>query len=194
MKALSRTYSQIRKPLIVAFVCLNVAAFLFSNIHLLVDVHDSLHKGRRPASRHLSHWAWAFSWYPYLLGLDQSYSMFSFAQRRMDYFLYYGVDENHDPVLFPVELSGQRSWFQRHLVDHKAGKFHLNMYDRPEARAQYARYLCHEMKALSPSGFQEVEIRHYVRDLSYPSDRHISSFQAVDDSDALLSKESVACL
>ena len=45
-------------------------------------------------------------------------------------------------VLLPIPGQAERSFLQRHFVDFREAKFHLNIYPRPHLLQAYARHLC----------------------------------------------------
>ena len=76
-------------------------------------------------------WAlWWFSWYPYLAGLDQKYTMFSTLPRDQFIWRFYAVDRYGNRN----EVAGE--------ADHKSGKFYLNLYGDEGGRRRYATFLC----------------------------------------------------
>jgi hypothetical protein len=121
------------RALAVTFVVVNSIAVLYSN-RLPAWSADWAQYTRahwdRPVVRGVDWVLWWFSWYPYLAGIDQKYTMFSTLKREQFIWRYYAVDRFGNRN----EVAGE--------TDHKSGKFQLNLYGDESARRRYATYLC----------------------------------------------------
>jgi hypothetical protein len=143
---------------IVAVLMMNEAFFKWDRWHSFRDRHwDSR------AVKALDSVLFSMSWYAYLTGLDQRYSMFSQLHRMFTWYEIKAHLEDGELVLLPIEVQSSRSFFQRHFVDHKAGKFHLNMYFDGFARKAYSFYLCREFHEIFVHPVDHIEFEQHYR-------------------------------
>jgi hypothetical protein len=91
--------------------------------------------------------AWVFRYAAHIAGLDNKWQMFGGQSRFNWKFLIvaeYGESTDRVERLLPLPRQGDRSFFQKSVIDFKEAKFHLNIYNDPVARESYARYLGRE--------------------------------------------------
>ena len=151
-----------------AFVAINLAASLSFNrppaLRSAWAAFAKDHWGERSV-RAVDWSGWALSWYAYLAGLEQTYHMFSTLHRAHWWYRILGVRADGTEYLFPIEGQTARTFWERNFVDHKRGKFHLNLYGDSAARQMYARYLCRRYADAAPGRFERVRFEWNFRDV-----------------------------
>ncbi len=111
-----------------------------------------------------------FWWYPYVIGLDQRYTMFSTIHRSYYEYQFYGAGENGEKYIYPIELQSERTFWERNLFDHKRGKLHLILWNSKFGREAYSQYLYRTYAADAPFEIKKLAIDWYWQGI-YPLDK-----------------------
>jgi hypothetical protein len=177
---ISRTW---KRRLALSWLALNVCVILHSNAILPGSgawgrfARDHWDNG---AVRGLQWSFWVLGWYPFLFGLDQRYQMFSTLHRSLHWYEIRALSVvSAVPFLLPIERQWERGFWLRNFVDHKAGKFHLNIYGNEHARRSYSDYLCRAFDA-DYGGIKEIRFESHFhefvgRELAYQSGSHFKA-------------------
>jgi hypothetical protein len=178
-----------RKLVISAFCVLNVTAVLVMNQPEALETAKTTVLSARLSPENVyrtRYGEWMVKRYAHLAGLDNRWTMFS-TLHRFDWWYVIKAIRPAGPEVLPLPLQSERSLLQRLLVDHKEAKIHLNIYNRPDWRRAYARYLCRTLAAAhDPAGFVVYELHHQSlleRAQAAASGRHLepsSHAQVVD--------------
>jgi hypothetical protein len=156
-----------RRIAVYTFVTINLlAALSFNrppNVRSAWTAFAADHWDRRSV-RALDWSGWVLGWYGYLAGLEQTYWMFSTLHRSQAWYRIVGVRADDTEYVFPIEGQTDRTFWERNFVDHKRGKFHLNMYGNPTARQSYSRYLCRRYADAAPGRFDRVRFEWNFRE------------------------------
>ena len=104
-------------------------------------------------------------WYPYLVALDQRYTMFSSIHRMYTDYEFYGVGENNEKYVYPIEGQSERTFLEKNFFDHKKGKLHLILWNNPFGREAYSQYLYRAYKHQAPFEIKKLAIGWYWQEI-----------------------------
>lgn len=148
------------------FIVLNLSVVLFMNrTPAMVTACDDWFTAASPAAADRFQRAnWLVRQYAYATGLDNRWIMFGRQSRFNWRFLFTARGADGVSALLPLPRQSQRSFLQRHFVDFREAKFHLNIYPNARALSAYASHLCRAYPSLAgtPVKSIRIELEHYM--------------------------------
>jgi len=136
-----------RNLLISAFCILNIATVVLVNTSPTGSVQksDFLERHLSPHGAYrIRYTDWLVRRYAHLVGLDNQWTLFSTLPRFDWWYVIKGKYSDGSEAVLPLPLQSRRPFLERMFFDHKEAKLHLNIYNRPDWRAAYGRFLCRE--------------------------------------------------
>lgn len=85
---------------------------------------------------------WQLDRIAWFCGLSTHWRMFAPPPKSHWYYSVWAIMDDGSQEWVPLENQGARSWLQRQFLDFREVKFHLNIYNRPEALDAFAQHLC----------------------------------------------------
>jgi hypothetical protein len=169
-------WARARKPLISAFVILNITGFMHANRPFwLVRSSDSVLEawGGYGAYR-VKYAGWVLARYEHAAGLDNRWEMFSTQPRFNWWFDIKGVNDQGAAFDLEVPSQGNRSVLDTAFFDFREAKYTLNLYANPELRARYANYLCRQSPVLGGRPIVAVRITLWHQPLRTPHEASVT--------------------
>ena len=160
----------LRRTLAATFVALNLAAVLYVNqMPWMIDASGRWKDAAPPAwAARVRRAEWHLRQYAYATGLDSHWKMFGRQNRFNWSYRILALRVDGTDSLLPVPGQSERTFLQRHFVDFREAKFHLNIYARDDLLAAYARHLCRAYPSVGGVPVAAVRIGVEFQDLHDP--------------------------
>ena len=162
----------IPKPLISAFIILNLFTILFSNhpFQLAAAANKAL-EALPPMAAYRIRWSgWLIMQYAHLVGLDNRWTMFAHNSRFNWWDVIKARYADGAMVALPLPLQIRRTFWEQTLTDFKEVKFHLSIYNDAAAKRRYARYLCRAYPRSEGSLVTAIVWERHYQNILNPSD------------------------
>lgn len=143
----------LRKAVISAFCVLNLGIVVLMNLPDAATEAEAGALDRLPAlaARRVRWLDWQIRRYAYLVGLDNTWTLFARLPRFDWWYVIKARYPDGSEEVLPLPRQSARPFLFRNFFDHKEAKFHLNVYPRAYMRWSYARYLCRVVRATRPT-------------------------------------------
>lgn len=117
----------------------------------------------------LSRIDWRLSQLSWFAGLSTKWRMFAPPPMSNWYYSVWSINSRGEQNWVPLYGQGERNFFQRNFFDFREVKYHLNIYNKPEALSKLAAHLCLNLRAANQD-IQAIRITLVSRQTLPPDD------------------------
>lgn len=139
--------SRIKKSFISLFIVVTLLLQLKANLGLAFPYGiNSLTASDSKLGYRISTFDWALSQFGWLAGLSTRWRMFSPPPHSNWFYSVWAIDSHGEQSWVPLYGQGERNFFERNFFDFREVKYHLNIYNKPEALYLLAQHLCRNLQ------------------------------------------------